>query len=215
MYELQKTSGVSLEKLTSLWEVTLDSPTADFYAEMSELYPDSVVILTTRDADEQWWASWYNTLGVFFGSDLRGSLLRLLLWTDWRSGARNEMISNYTSLWRSKYGSYGPDIHRAHNLEVRKRTDPNRLLVFNVKEGWAPLCRFLQVEVPARPFPRMLVSSFDLKSLSQANLLDSNDLPTFNDRHQKLLRECALRWLLIISVPLACSIAAYLMLRSP
>ncbi|PVH96195.1 hypothetical protein DM02DRAFT_599638 [Periconia macrospinosa] len=153
--ELQKQSGVSLEELTSSWDATLDSPTADFYAEMSELFPGSAVILTVRDSDQQWWASWYRTLGVFFGSDWRGRLLRLFLWMDWGSHERNDMISHFTHLWRSKYGSYGPDIHTHHNLEVQRRISPERLLVFNVKQGWEPLCRFLGEDVPLRPFPRM------------------------------------------------------------
>ncbi|RYP33159.1 hypothetical protein DL767_004863 [Monosporascus sp. MG133] len=152
--ELQEVSGVSLSNLTSSWDATLDSPTADFYLELSQLYPKSVVILTVRDTEEQWWASWYRTLGVFFGVDWQGRLLRQFLRADWGSGARNDMIFSYTTLWRSKYGSYSADIHRVHNLEVKRRITPDRLLVFNVKEGWAPLCKFLQVEVPSRPFPR-------------------------------------------------------------
>ena len=33
--------------------------------------------------------------------------------------------------------------------------DPSRLLVFDVKEGWGPLCRFLGVPQPDEPFPRL------------------------------------------------------------
>jgi len=29
-----------------------------------------------------------------------------------------------------------------------------RLLVLDVKEGWAPLCTFLGVQAPDKPFPR-------------------------------------------------------------
>ena len=35
-----------------------------------------------------------------------------------------------------------------HNEEVKQRVPPERLLVYEVKEGWAPLCDFLGVEVP-------------------------------------------------------------------
>ena len=31
----------------------------------------------------------------------------------------------------------------------------DRLLVFNVKEGWQPLCQFLGVPVPDEPFPKL------------------------------------------------------------
>ena len=36
---------------------------------------------------------------------------------------------------------------------VQATVPPERLLVFNVKQGWAPLCEFLGKEVPDEPFP--------------------------------------------------------------
>jgi hypothetical protein len=33
------------------------------------------------------------------------------------------------------------------------------LLVFNVKEGWEPLCQFLGKEVPTEPFPHVKVNN--------------------------------------------------------
>ncbi|MGV8951047.1 MAG: sulfotransferase [Cypionkella sp.] len=44
--------------------------------------------------------------------------------------------------------------YRRHNALVRKGIPAGRLLVFNVAEGREPLCRFLDVPVPATPFPR-------------------------------------------------------------
>jgi hypothetical protein len=38
---------------------------------------------------------------------------------------------------------------------VRDTIEPKRLLVFDVREGWEPLCRFLEVRVPSEPFPRL------------------------------------------------------------
>ena len=36
-----------------------------------------------------------------------------------------------------------------------KRTVPSeKLLVFEAKEGWEPLCKFLGVPVPAIPYPK-------------------------------------------------------------
>lgn len=40
-----------------------------------------------------------------------------------------------------------------HYAEVRKCTPPERLLEFRLDEGWEPLCRFLEREVPKTPFP--------------------------------------------------------------
>ena len=42
-----------------------------------------------------------------------------------------------------------------HNEEVRQRVSPEELLVYEVKEGWGPLCEFLGVEAPGNPFPHL------------------------------------------------------------
>lgn len=42
----------------------------------------------------------------------------------------------------------------AHNEAVMAGLAPDRLLVFHVREGWAPLCGFLGTPVPDGPFPR-------------------------------------------------------------
>ena len=36
---------------------------------------------------------------------------------------------------------------------VKQTVPPNRLLVFEPKQGWQPLCDFLDVPVPEGPFP--------------------------------------------------------------
>ncbi len=50
---------------------------------------------------------------------------------------------------------YAIDIFNRHNEEVKRFVPPERLLVYDVKEGWEPLCRFLGVDVPDEPFPRV------------------------------------------------------------
>ena len=48
---------------------------------------------------------------------------------------------------------YAMEVFERHNEAVRRRVPPERLLVFDVREGWAPLCAFLGVEAPDDPFP--------------------------------------------------------------
>ena len=40
-----------------------------------------------------------------------------------------------------------------HNEAVRREIPTDRLLVFEVTQGWQPLCEFLNVPVPDEPFP--------------------------------------------------------------
>jgi len=46
-------------------------------------------------------------------------------------------------------------VFKRHTQEVRDSIDPARLLVFDVREGWEPLCRFLEVPIPDEAFPRL------------------------------------------------------------
>jgi hypothetical protein len=42
----------------------------------------------------------------------------------------------------------------AHNEAVKATIPANQLLVYEVKDGWGPLCEFLNTPVPNEPFPR-------------------------------------------------------------
>ncbi|EJU05221.1 hypothetical protein DACRYDRAFT_103718 [Dacryopinax primogenitus] len=57
--------------------------------------------------------------------------------------------------YRSNYGPMGPQSYVKHNAKMIESIPKEKLLVFNVKQGWKPLCEFLGVPVPTVPFPRM------------------------------------------------------------
>jgi len=42
----------------------------------------------------------------------------------------------------------------AHNDAVKETIPPSQLLVFEVKDGWEPLCTFLDVPIPVDECPR-------------------------------------------------------------
>jgi hypothetical protein len=44
--------------------------------------------------------------------------------------------------------------YRQRIADVKATIPAQRLLVFDVSEGWVPLCGFLGVPVPGAPFPR-------------------------------------------------------------
>ena len=46
-------------------------------------------------------------------------------------------------------------VYNLRTQQVREAIPPERLLVFDVAEGWEPLCRFLNVPVPNTPFPHL------------------------------------------------------------
>lgn len=70
----------------------------------------------------------------------------------WSFGLKpGELIRGY----KSKPEGWLEKQYMAHNDAVKKHVPKNRLLVFNVKDGWEPLCEFLSKEVPHVPFPNV------------------------------------------------------------
>jgi len=41
-----------------------------------------------------------------------------------------------------------------HNMYVKSKVPAENLLVWNVKDGWGPLCTFLEKPIPEIPVPR-------------------------------------------------------------
>lgn len=122
---------------------TVDWPMAFYWREMAAEYPDAPVILTHRPARE-WLASFKRTI-----------LPRMA-----RAAADPKFDRTSIKLVLADYtfrGDFSDDnllrTYAKHVAEVKAAFPAGRLLVFNVKEGWAPLCRFLGQPVPDEPFP--------------------------------------------------------------
>lgn len=70
----------------------------------------------------------------------------------------------------------GEAIYEEHNDWIRSLVRTDNLLEFNVKQGWEPLCQFLDKPVPATPFPQVnseeqylaTVGAYQQKMLFQA-----------------------------------------------
>ena len=58
-------------------------------------------------------------------------------------------------MWTQKFGSVSPAVYDGHNKEVKELIPRNQLLIYDVRDGWEPLCRFLDVPVPNDAFPRL------------------------------------------------------------
>jgi hypothetical protein len=128
---------------------TADFPCAAFYRELAAHYPDAKVILSTRDAAD-WYLSTRETL-----LPLRRALPTWL--------PPFALIATVTDklLWQGAFEgrfddrAYMLERYARHLNEVRAAIPPQRLLVFDVRDGWEPLCTFLGVAVPKTPFPRV------------------------------------------------------------
>jgi hypothetical protein len=137
---------------------TVDWPGGYFYRQLIDANPDAKVLLSVRDP-ERWEPSFRQTIvDMCYGE----SLIRLL------SSARAQVDPRWrrylhlvNRMFWSEQGTF-PDGHSpralidgfvAHNAEVERVVPTERLLVWEVTDGWEPLCQFLGVDVPDEPLP--------------------------------------------------------------
>lgn len=129
------------------YRAAVDWPTAAFWRELADAYPKAKVILSTRSV-ESWCASFSQTILTILSAP-----------ETWPEPARPwlEMVTDVVTK-RSLGDKTGPDeliaTFNAHEAAVRAAIAKERLLVFDVRQGWEPLCRFLARPVPSSPFPR-------------------------------------------------------------
>lgn len=133
-----------------------DYPSASFWRELADYYPDAKIVLTTRDPD-----SWFDSVTeTIFSDEMMGSL----------KGSPAEAMMNGAIFDHFAGGdirdrAFMTDWYVKRNQQVIDTLPAERLLQFHPKQGWEPLCAFLGVAVPDAPFPRVN-SRDELKSAS-------------------------------------------------
>jgi hypothetical protein len=141
---------VDWEEVYRGYNSAVDAPTCLVYRELAERYPDAKIILTLRDP-EVWWRSVSATImspDVWSGERMAQHPMARL--GPKIGGFR--MRRGYQPFPRNDRDAAIEDFQR-HNEEVRKVIPPERLLVYEVSQGWDPLCNFLGLPVPNEPFP--------------------------------------------------------------
>ena len=128
------------------YQATVDWQACAYYKELMQVYPEAKVLLTVRDP-EQWYESVLCTIYQVSHSPLPHSphvqMINTLIWEGTFDGKFEDK-------------DYAIAVFHRHTEEVKRHVPPEKLLVYNVKEGWGPLCTFLEVEVPEdMPFPRL------------------------------------------------------------
>ncbi|MBF9029257.1 sulfotransferase family protein [Rhodobacterales bacterium HKCCE3408] len=134
--------GPDWSELLGGFGACVDWPSAAYWPELIEVYPDAKVLLTWR-SPESWWESFEKTILPFV-----------------RQGAEDpdpEPGSDLLSSWVFNAGLDRESCIAAYEANVAKvlSTVPeDRLLVHKIGDGWEPLCAFLGVPIPDRPYPR-------------------------------------------------------------
>jgi hypothetical protein len=128
----------------------VDWPGAHVWRQLAAAYPQAKVIHTLRPEDA-WWNSFSATIG---------KLLEIYKQLPAPPHVLAMMDAMETAIVEQTFGCAPTDragvlaAFRRRTEEVRAAIPRERLLVFDVSQGWEPLCAFLGVPVPGAPFPR-------------------------------------------------------------
>jgi hypothetical protein len=185
------------------YRATLDWPGVFFWRELTAAHPETKVILTVRDP-ERWYESARAT--IYAASQARDDdlatrmIANVLTWLDPRAGHGFRVVQE--TVWDGTFGGQFADreaalgIFAEHNREVQKTIPQDQLLVFDVKQGWEPLCAFLGVPVPdGEPFPHVNdVADFSRRQQGQYMRLARAVAPAMGFAVVGGLLALALRW---------------------
>ena len=145
---LAKGEAADWDQMFKGYAAQVDWPGAFYWRELAQHFPEAKVVLTVRDPD-LWYDSLSKTIIPFIaaaGSHPAEHPNRIAAWGEW---VLNQKLFG---------GNMGDRAHvikvyNAHKEEVSQAFPSSRLLVFDVADGWDPLCAFLKVKAPSDSFP--------------------------------------------------------------
>lgn len=181
------------------YTATLDAPMAHIALALAELRPDAKVLLSVRDSAAAWIASyafiemkgaymlsckpWKHLLPdisfvrdiieLQFGKSVEATPVKGLTlkpgvfpWYDTIEIGNGALFGDSMAEWEEAY--------ILHQEQVADAMTADRLLIFNVKEGWGPWLDFMKVPKPDTTFPyindrstlTMLFSSMEILAMS-------------------------------------------------
>ncbi len=155
----EKGEKVEWDNLFKGFQSAVDYPCARYHKQLMEKYPDAKVVHTIRDPE-----SWYKSASetIFWASKPSpGRIFNMMIRMPFSSNIRKRLpVLQYNGrLIDLEFGDISNkqaviQRYNDYNEKTIASIPKDRLLVYNVKDGWAPLCSFLGVSEPAEPLPR-------------------------------------------------------------
>ncbi len=143
------------------FQSAVDFPVAKYYEQLAAYYPDAKLIHTMREP-ESWYKSAFATI-----LNVGGPPLPVLIKMMFRS-LTNPLVRKQMRVFKyvggMKKSMFGDDmankqavigLYNKFNEEALAKLPKKNLLIYDVKTGWEPLCNFLGVPVPNKPFPKV------------------------------------------------------------
>ena len=139
----QESRACDWHSLFRAYGAVVDWPAASFWYEISEAFPEAVIVLTVRDANS-WWES------------ANATIFRVM-----REASANPVLNAvdrvFAARFTSRIGDRAASIaaFEDHCADVRARAASDRLLEWHPEDGWEPLCARLELPVPVSDFPHV------------------------------------------------------------
>jgi Sulfotransferase domain len=139
-----------------------DWPSSHFWRDLVAAYPQAKVVLTVRDP-----LTWYPSLRELMlrgPGTATGTAEAPMATANQAIGRLAPVLSMIGQAYFGPDWRFGADLaedvalaaYHRHEAAVRAGVPADRLLVFDVRQGWEPLCAFLGAPVPVdEPFPRL------------------------------------------------------------
>ena len=153
---------------------TTDYPACIYWRELAAAYPKAKLILTKRDKDK-WFES---TQATIFSEAMTARIVGSPVEPFFHKTVRRDFGKRIHD--RAFMTAYFEE----HNATVEAEVAKKRLLVYDVAQGWEPLCKFLGVPVPDSPFPKV-----NSREEMQARMSKATDQSNFTDDVRQHLRD--------------------------
>jgi len=150
------------EEIFAGYKSMVCEPVTPCWRRLVEYYPEAKVVHTVRDP-EQWISSIQRTLlkrrrhiDTLYG---RAAIrMSSMLGTDFAPLIRlfqRTLEGQALKTVTERKPERAIEQFQAHTDQVVEAVPADRLLIYDIRDEWRPLCEFLGVPVPTEPFPRM------------------------------------------------------------
>lgn len=126
----------------------VDWPGARYWRELAQVFPDAKVILTVREPN-----AWFDSVKATILPFLAGRGTHSSDHVNALAEMANETVARQVFHGRMTDREEAIAVFDKHVAEVQSVIPAQRLLTFDVSQGWEPLCAFLGKPVPDNPFP--------------------------------------------------------------
>jgi hypothetical protein len=139
---------VAWDQIFGDYIATVDWPACSFWRELYTLNPDAHVLLSQRESADVWWESMAKTIVPRIEQPAEEP----------QTARRREMIRTllerrFTPSWHEREAAI--EAYERHNEQVRAGVPSGRLIEWQPRDGWGPICAALALPVPDEPFPHV------------------------------------------------------------